>query len=73
MGASASSSNPKFMTWQDGYMVDPSYWCSGHPKGGDNTCSFYSTTAVIGRDKCISSGACSNNFFDHGVICHYNG
>jgi hypothetical protein len=57
--------------WQDGTPVASTVWCSGHPKGGDNLCTFYTTTAIIGRDKCINSGPCTAGFFDHGAICQY--
>jgi hypothetical protein len=71
VGATASASYPYQFYWQDGTPVSTSSFCSGHPKGGNNLCGFYTTKAVIGRDRCISTGPCSGTFFDHGAICHY--
>lgn len=71
VGATASVGNPFNFNWQDGSPVYPTSFCSGHPKGGNNVCGFYTTKAVIGRDKCLSTGPCSGTFFDHGAICQY--
>ena len=39
-----SPQTPYTFKWQDGSLVSSSVWCSGHPKGGDNLCTFYTTT-----------------------------
>ena len=69
VGAAASPANAKTFYFQDGNLVYPYHFCKDHPKGGNNLCAFYTTTAVVGRDTCIQSGECKASFFDHGVIC----
>jgi hypothetical protein len=69
VGASASPSNPFQFYFQDGNPLFPIHYCAGNPKGKDNLCGFYTTTAVVGRDRCISTGPCQAAYFDHGIIC----
>lgn len=71
VGAIATAANPYDFRWRDGSLVYPATWCQGHPKGGENLCTFYTTTPVVGRDRCIESGPCTASFFDHGIICQY--
>ncbi len=71
VGATSSPLNPTYFRWQDGTPVSSNTFCKGHPKGGNNLCAFYTTTAIIGRDQCISTGECTSSFFDHGAICQY--
>jgi hypothetical protein len=58
VGAKASGLYPYNFYYADGRPVPADHWCSGHPKGGDNLCAFYTTNAVLGRDRCIQSGPC---------------
>jgi hypothetical protein len=72
VGASAQASSSKDFYWQDGTKVNSSFWCDGEPKGGSgNLCAYTSQHVLYSEQKCIKTGGCDNNWFDHGLICHY--
>lgn len=69
VGATATANDPKNFRWLDGTPVSPLSFCSGHPEGGDSLCAYYSTTPVVGRERCIKTGKCEASAFNHAIIC----
>jgi hypothetical protein len=67
----AKETDPYYFRWDNnGNQVSSVAFCSGHPKGGNNLCGFYTTTpADDGRVRCISTGPCNGTRVDYGVFC----